>query len=91
MYVVGTALYIIATVLYLPSVAEAIGEYHSALFGSSGFILGSLTFCMACFLNGAHTGDAFSPNLVVPDVAKVKLAKILVLGTTNSTMFGAIL
>ncbi|KAJ8603499.1 hypothetical protein CTAYLR_005107 [Chrysophaeum taylorii] len=91
MYVVGTISYLGATIMYAPAVEAKMGGYQASLAGSWGFIIGSLFFVMACFLNGAHTGHAFSPTLEVDDPSKVLLAKILVLCTTNSTMLGALL
>lgn len=84
MYVAGTVAYLFATLLYAPLVSA--GLEMSELWGSTGFIIGSLFFVFACFLNGAHTGDAFRG-----DGSDRRTAKIIVLATTNFTMFGAVL
>mmetsp|Transcript_12120 Transcript_12120/g.48780 ORF Transcript_12120/g.48780 Transcript_12120/m.48780 type:complete len:294 (+) Transcript_12120:60-941(+) len=60
LYVIGTAAYLLATVFYLPLVEGAVGGVTSTVIGSAGFIIGSLFFTFAAFLNGAHSGDAFA-------------------------------
>ena len=72
------------------------GEFKSEFYGGLGFIIGSLCFIFACFLNGMHTGIAF----IIPDDYakenpelrfKILLAKVLVIATTSSTMLGSLL
>ena len=95
-YVVGTVFYLIATVLYAPSVYTAVGAYRSELFGGIGFIVGSLFFIFACYLNGMHTGIAFTvPEDVArsnPDLQiKIHFARICVLATSSCSMLGSLL
>lgn len=85
-YLVGSVAFNVATVCYVPEVTERLGEVSAGTYGSAGFVVGSLLFIFACFLNGAHTGDTFSGG---SDGSRV--AKGLVLATTNSTMFGSCL
>jgi len=101
LYVAGTAFYLVATFLYAPLVAEdVVGEHRSELWGALGFIVGSVFFVFACFLNGAHAGDVFNDleddDDDVEDApfkrsAVLFQAKVLVLATTNCTMLGALL
>jgi hypothetical protein len=86
LYVVGSGLYLLGTVCYLPS---AIAIFPRATeCGAWLFIVGSLFFIHACFVNGAHAGAFFSEQLPM-DPRKVALARVLVLITTNSTMLGS--
>lgn len=92
-YVGGTTLYIVGTFFYFPRIEEWIGIITSESLGSWFFIGGSTAFVFACFLNGAHAGDAFYPDLnnKKEDCARVKLAKLMTLATSEATMFGALL
>lgn len=91
LYLIGGFFYLVATFIFVPAVTDFLGKYSAQLYGSWGFIVGSLFFVMACFLNGAHTGDTFTPAACNADPVKAKYGQILVLGTTNATMIGSIL
>lgn len=95
-YVVGTAFYLVATLLYAPLVADAVGEFRSEAYGGIGFILGSICFIFASSLNGMHTGTAFA----IPDDyakknphihQKILFAKAFVVATSTSTLLGSLL
>ena len=86
LYLVGSVFFNGATVLYIPEVSSRLGSETAGRYGSGGFIIGSALFIFACFLNGAHTGDAFSGGS-----KDARLAKVSVLATTNATMFGSCL
>lgn len=89
LYVYGGCFFIVATFIFVPEITQAMGPYSAQLWGSWGFIVGSLFFVLACFLNGAHTGDAFKDHK--DDPIRVYWAQALVLATTFSTMLGSIL
>ena len=59
LYVVGSVIYLVGTWLYLPGVPHLGGRMPTEL-GAWCFIVGSLFFVYACFVNGAHTGDVFA-------------------------------
>ena len=59
LYVVGSVIYLVGTWLYLPGVPHLLGRMPTEL-GAWCFIVGSLFFVFACFVNGAHTGDVFA-------------------------------
>lgn len=92
LYVVGSVIYLVGTGLYLPGVPLLGGRLPTEL-GAWCFIVGSLFFIHACFINGAHTGDVFAEaSTKVEDKRATVLLnrmKINVLLTTNFTMLGS--
>lgn len=89
LYLIGSVLYFVSTFFYVPSIAPLFGD-SANLLGSCGFIAGSAFFIVACFLNGAHTGEAFSTKADAAPAKVVFWAKFLVLATTNTTNAGCI-
>ena len=94
LYVVGSVVYLVGTLLYLPGMPRLGGRLPTEL-GAWCFIVGSLFFIYACFVNGAHTGDVFadaSAQLVREDrraAASLRQMKVNVLLATSCTMLGS--
>ena len=93
LYVAGSIIYLLGTALYLPEMPHILGRQPTEL-GAYSFIIGSLFFVHACFVNGAHTGDVFAASKWDDDDDAHKAAvqrkmKLNVLAMTNCTMLGS--
>ena len=92
LYVAGSIIYLIGTALYLPEMPHILGRQPTEL-GAYCFIIGSLFFVHACFINGAHTGDVFAASKWddhdAQKAAVRRNMKLNVLAMTNCTMLGS--
>lgn len=91
LYVCGSVIYLVGTAFYLPGAPMLLGRKPTEI-GAWCFIVGSLFFIHACFVNGAHTGDAFAAAERRDDEHASKILrsmKVYTLVTTNCTMLGS--